>query len=135
MNAYFNPGTSLTQCAVVNAELGRNDCCNNGSSDGCDKVWYFHMALIRTDNLQSWGPGSKPMAVITGEVTNGRPLCVRIGWSGKGGHFCAIDGYNADLGMVAVDDPWYGPSDVTLATFLTAYRGDGSWTHTYFVKP
>jgi len=37
--------------------------------------------------------------------------------------------------MVAVDDPIYGQSDVTLSTFLTMYQGSGTWTHSYKVKP
>jgi hypothetical protein len=75
------------------------------------------------------------MKNIAVEINNGRPLCARIGWSGGGGHFVAIDGYNTDLNMVAIDDPWYGPSDVMLEAFLTAYEQSGSWTHKYFVKP
>ena len=72
---------------------------------------------------------------VTQEINNNRPLCVRIGWSGGGGHFVAIDGYNKGLDMVAVDDPWYGASDVDLSVFQTSYQGSGSWTHSYRVKP
>jgi hypothetical protein len=134
VSAFFNPSTSWTQCKVVNAELGRSDCCTNGSGSNCNKSWYLDKALTRTGNLQSWSSGAGSMANVSGEIDNGRPLCARIGWSGGGGHFVAIDGYNSDLDMVAIDDPWYGASDVTLATFKTAYKGSGSWTHKYFVK-
>ena len=135
VSAYFNPATSWTQCKVVNAELGKSDCCTNGSSSYCDIPWYLDAALARTGNLQSWSSGTESMPNISGEIKNGRPLCARIGWSRGGGHFVAIDGFNSDLNMVAIDDPAYGPSDVTLATFLTAYQGTGTWTHKYFVKP
>ena len=79
--------------------------------------------------------GSPSMADIRGEIDNSRPLCLRIGWSGGGGHAIAVDGYNRDFNMVAVDDPWYGPSDVSLPTLQTAYKGSGSTTHKYYVKP
>ena len=75
------------------------------------------------------------MTDVSQDVDIGRPLCVRIQWSGGGGHFVAIDGYHRGLDMVAVDDPWSGASDVSLATFQTAYLGSGSWTHSYRVQP
>jgi hypothetical protein len=75
------------------------------------------------------------MTDVKNEISNNRPLCVRIGWSGGGGHAVALDGYSESLGMVAVDDPWYGSSDVSLSVFQTSYQGAGSWTHSYRVKP
>jgi hypothetical protein len=36
--------------------------------------------------------------------------------------------------MVHVDDPIYGPSDVTYSTLETAYQGSGTWTHSYYTK-
>ena len=75
------------------------------------------------------------MADVKNEIDKNRPLCARIGWSGGGGHFVALDGYNQDFDMIAVDDPIYGASDVNLNVFQTAYQGSGTWTHTYRVKP
>jgi len=79
--------------------------------------------------------GAGNMSNIRSEIGNNRPLCVRIGWSGGGGHFIALDGYNQGLNMVAVDDPWYGASDIDLTVLQTAYQGSGAWTHSYFVQP
>lgn len=137
VSAFFNPSTTWTQCAIVNAELGRNDCCTNGSSANCNKAWYLDKALTRTGNFVSMSAGAGTMNDVAQEIDNNRPLCARIGWSGPndGGHFVAIDGYNRNLDMVAVDDPWSGASDVDLTVFQTAYHGSGSWTHSYRVKP
>jgi hypothetical protein len=135
VSAFFNPNTNWTQCGIVNAEFGRNDCCTQGSSTNCNRPWYLDRALTRTGNLRSWSSGAGTLADIMQEINASRPLCARIGWSGGGGHFVAIDGYNRDLGMIAVDDPWFGASDVVLSTFQTAYQGSGSWTHTYRVQP
>jgi len=38
---FFNTSTKWTQCKIVNAELGKSDCCSNGSSTGCNKPWYL----------------------------------------------------------------------------------------------
>ncbi len=134
VSAFFDSNTSWTQCTIVNAELDRSDCCSHGSSANCNRPWYLDRALSRTGNLQTWSTGARALTDVIDEVNAERPLCARIGWSGGGGHFLAIDGYNCELAMVAVDDPWYGASDVTLSTFQTAYQGTGSWTHTYWVQ-
>jgi len=134
ISAFFNPNTQWIQCRLVNAELGRSDCCNNGSSNDCNKPWYLDKALTRTGNLQSFSAGAASIEDILKEIENGNPICVRIGWHGGGGHAVAIEGYNYDLNMVAVEDPWYGSSDVTLDTFKNAYKGSGTWTHRCYVK-
>lgn len=134
VSAFFNPSTTWTQCGIVNAELGRNDCCPPGSNPVCDVVWWLDRALTRTGNFVSMSAGAGSMQDITQEIDNNRPLCVRIGWSGGGGHFLAIDGYNKNLGMIAVDDPASGASDINLTVFQTAYQGSGSWTHSYRVQ-
>lgn len=136
VSAFFNPATPWTQCKLVNAEFNRTDCCTYGSSSNCNKPWYLDRALIRTGNYVSGPtPGAGTMTDVKNEISNNRPLCVRIGWSGGGGHAVALDGYSESLGMVAVDDPWYGSSDVSLSVFQTSYQGAGSWTHSYRVKP
>jgi len=136
VSAFFNPSTTWTQCGIVNAELGRTDCCTNGSSANCNVPWFLDDALTRTGNFRSMSNGAGTMTDVSQDIDIGRPLCVRIQWSGDGGgHFVAIDGYHQGLDMVAVDDPWSGASDVSLATFQTAYRGSGSWTHSYRVQP
>jgi hypothetical protein len=135
VNAFFNSSTSWTQCKIVNAELGKSECCKNGSGNDCNIPWYLDKALARVGNFQSWSSGAGSIDDIVKEIDNGRMLCARIGWNGGGGHFVAVEGYNSDLNMVAIEDPWYGPSDITLDTFKSAYKGSGSWTHKYYVKP
>jgi hypothetical protein len=137
VSAFFNPNTSWTQCAIVNAELGRTDCCTNGSSANCNRAWYLDKALTRTGNFVSMSAGAGTMGDVAQEIDNNRPLCVRIGWSGlnDGGHFVALNGYNRGFDMVAVADPWSGSSNVDLTVFQTAYQGSGSWTHSYKVQP
>lgn len=132
---FFNPKCSWTQCSLVNVEFGRNDCCNNGSSNNCNRPWYLDKALTRTGNLQSWSDGTASIENIMREINSGHPICMRIGWSGGGGHAVAIGGYNFAQRMVAVEDPWYGSSTVPLDTFISSYKGSGTWTHTYYVEP
>jgi hypothetical protein len=72
--------------------------------------------------------------VIT-EISANRPVGVRIGWQGGGGHFIAIAGYSTNGGQfVDVEDPWYQASAVSYAVLQSAYKGTGSWTHTYWTN-
>ena len=91
--------------------------------------------LTRTGNFSKSTSGAPSIANIRQEIDNGHPLCLRIGWSGGGGHAILANGYNRDFNMVAVADPWYGSSDVSLPSLQSAYQGSGSCTDQYYVKP
>ena len=72
---------------------------------------------------------------VDDETDAGRPLGVRVAWSGGGAHFLAIIGYLEDVqNYVSVDDPIYGKSDVSYDTLRTSYQGSGTWTHSYYTK-
>jgi Papain-like cysteine protease AvrRpt2 len=131
----YDPSSTWTQCTVVNAELGETTCCANGGSAACNKPWYLDLALHRVGNLASWASGARPFADVQTEINNGRPLGARIGWSGGGGHFVVLEGYfPGATQQLAVDDPWYGASDLSYASLSASYQGTGSWTHSYFTQ-
>lgn len=133
---FYNSSTTWIQCSIVNAELAQTTCCANGGSSACNKPWYLNMALQRVGHLDTWRSGTTTFADVRSEIDTGRPLCVRIGWSGGGGHFVAIDGYLNDAAEhVAVEDPWTGASDLTYSTLVSGYSGTGSWTHSYETQP
>jgi hypothetical protein len=135
INAYFKPTTDWTQCKLVNAEFGRTDCCNNGSNVNCNRPWYLYKSLTRTGNLKLSSAGSGTMDQIATEIDAGHPLACAVYWQGGGGHALAIQGYNRDLDMIALGDPWWGPSDITLWAFTNQYQTTGQWGDKYFVKP
>lgn len=125
-----------TQCTIANAELGRNDACQNPVPAAANVPWYLDRALSRTSNFVSITAGTATFAQIRAEIDAGRPMGARIGWNGGGGHFVVIYGY-ASWGLtqwVYIDDPIWGKSQLTLADFSTNYRGSGTWTHYYITK-
>lgn len=136
---YFNTpgpqGGSWQQCDVANAEFGQTTCCQDGSTSLCNRDWYLDRALTRVNHLAGppqTGPGL--YSYIQQEIDANRPVPVRIGWYGDGGHFLALSGYDDTNGnqIVDVEDPWYGPSTYDYNAFCTAYQsGAGAWTHTY----
>jgi Papain-like cysteine protease AvrRpt2 len=132
---FFDAASAWTQCGVVNAELSQTGCCEDGSTATCNQPWYLDKALTRTGNFASRTSGTAPMSKIRSELSAGRPVGVRIGWTGGGGHFVTISGCLDDAtGMLEIRDSIYGTSDISLANFTSSYQGSGSWTHTYFTR-
>lgn len=136
---FYSSSSPWTQCSVVNAELGASTCCTNGSSSSCNQPWYLDLALTRVGHLDHWAGGTATRQQIMTEIDHRRPLGVRIGWSGGGGHFVAIDGYEEDQnerdgGIVEVTDPIYGTSRLLYETLVSSYQSTGSWTHSYWTK-
>jgi hypothetical protein len=128
--------SAWTQCKVAGAELGRTDCCNATVPSACNVSWYLDKALTRTSNLDHMVSSTISFTAIETELKAGRVIGARIGWTGGGGHFMCIYGCSR-VGVAEyldIDDPIYGKSHITLATFTSNYQGSGSWTHTYFTK-
>lgn len=132
--AHYFGKSDWTQCSVVSKEVRDSGCCTNGSSAKCNVSWRLEKALKRVKTLRKKSDGMPGnLGGIRGEIDKGRPVCIRVGWSGGGGHFIALEGYRDDNASVAIEDPWYGTSDVPLDAFRTGrYQGSGSWTHTYY---
>jgi hypothetical protein len=137
VSRFYNPASPWTQCSLANTELGETACCADGSTDACNRDWYLDRALSRVGNLQSWSGAAAPLSEIEHEVNAGRPLGVRIGWEGGGGHFVVLAGYDdpgTGPGFLRVEDPWYGQSRMAYSAFRNTYQGTGSWTHTYHTR-
>jgi hypothetical protein len=132
---YYDPASGWTQCTVANGELGRSDCCGAGGSTSCNQYGFLDTALTRVGHLDHMDAAVAPFQAVDDEIDGGRPLGIRVAWSGGGAHFLAIIGYlESDTNYVAVDDPIYGKSDLTYVTLETAYQGSGTWTHSYYTK-
>lgn len=133
VDLYYYPGSSWTQCKLVNHALGQTTCCSSGSTAQCNVPWYLDQALNLVGNLASWNGGKATLSAVKGEINACRPICMRIGWTGGGGHFVAIYGHSGN--NINVGDPWYGNSVQHYSAFPNAYQGGGSWTHDYYTKP
>lgn len=133
VSMFYSTMSTWSQCSLVNDQLGQTTCCANGSTTQCNQPYYLDLSLTRTGNLASVTTGTATMAQVQSEIDANRPLGVRIGWPNGGGHFVVIDGYSTPNDL-DIQDPWYGPSTIDYNTFLTAYQGTGSWTHSYRTK-
>jgi hypothetical protein len=132
---YYDAASTWTQCTVANGELSRTDCCGTGASTSCNVYGYLNTALTRVGHLDRMDSSVASFQAVDDEIDAGRPIGIRVAWSGGGAHFLAVIGYlEDDTNYVAVDDPIYGKSDLTYDTLKTSYQGSGSWTHTYYTQ-
>jgi hypothetical protein len=131
--AFFDAASRWTQCRLADAAHGQTACCRDGATDACNRPWYLDRALERTGNLAGKTGGAAAWETVREEIDAGRPVGVRIGWRGGGGHFVLITGYRAVIRQprVHVEDPWTGASELTLGDLAARYQGTGAWTHTY----
>jgi hypothetical protein len=135
-SGFYDPATTWGQCAVVNAELEKGECCAEGGSGACNVPWYLDRALRRTGNFARMTDGPVPWSAIRAEIDAGRPVAARIGWNGGGGHFVVLTGYRAVAGARELDvqDPWTGSSRLAVDVLATNYKSAGKWTHTYLTR-
>jgi Papain-like cysteine protease AvrRpt2 len=132
VNLYYHPSSGRTQCAVVNTHLGQTTCCQNGSTAQCNQPSSLSDVLSEVGNLNAFTTTKDSLSKIKGEINGCRPVCLRIGWNGGGGHFVAIYGYSGN--NINIGDPWYGTSVQDYGSMPSSYHGGGSWTHTYTTK-
>jgi len=133
---YYNAASGWTQCSVANTELTRTDCCSTGASGPCNVSNVLNHPLSVVGHLDRMIPASTSFVDVQATIDVGRPLALRVAWTGGGAHFLVIDGYDAHGGQwVSVDDPIYGPADVLYTTMLSGYQGAGTWTTSYLTRP
>jgi len=132
---FYDSTSPWKQCALANAELGQTTCCDDGGSDACNRPWVLDAPLTRVGHLQKAVANAVGFDAVVGEIDASRPLCARIAWSdGVSAHFVVLSGYSQDVQFVDVDDPANGPSTTTYTGFRDAYRGSGTWTHSYLTE-
>lgn len=132
---FFKRSSTVTQCAVANGQLRRDDCCAGGASGPCNVYGLLASSLHRVGHLQRWAVGKRAtLAELTAEIDQARPLCLRVAWFMGGAHFLAVSGYLAGSELVAVEDPWWGQSDVPYDILRTSYQDAGRWTDSYYTE-
>jgi ABC-type bacteriocin/lantibiotic exporter with double-glycine peptidase domain len=109
--------------------MGQTTCCQDGSTPQCNQPWFLDLALQIVGNLDGISAGKATMTKIRNQILQCRPLCLRIGWNGGGGHFVAVYGYSNK--RLNIGDPWYGNSVVNYEQFPDTYQGGGAWTDSF----
>ena len=139
---YFFPLTPLTQCRIASKYLNQgNSCCEDGSGDACDQVADLNAVLDKLN--ESLHPKMHKTAYaraltfdeVRAAIDSAAPICVRIEWSGGGGHFVMITGYSISgtepRFWLDVSDPFFPDTVLPFDFFSSQYYSVGHWTHSY----
>lgn len=139
---YYTPALVLTQCQLVNLQLGRGDCCNCGDWISpwhpCNSTSNTSTAIERVGHLEGVDAAPATFQQVRTEIDNLRPLALRFGWLLGGGHAVTCSGYyqSNQIGeYLVIEDPTLGLSLMPYANVRRPYWGFGTWTHTSFTKP
>jgi hypothetical protein len=130
---------TLSQCALVNDELGRKSCCSHGGSEDCNQPYYLEDALSAAGCHFRHIGHAISAAAIGCALSMGTAIEARIGWTnGHGafdgsGHFVAITAIEPTTSMLHIADPWYRTSSIAYDDFARAYKTVGVWTDTYLI--
>jgi hypothetical protein len=127
---FFDASGWIRQCEQARSQVPR-PCCDDPAS--CNQDGYLKAALEHVSVFHQLFEQSVPFETIVAEIAQRRPVCCRIEWPDKTGHFVCIDGYEGRT--LFVKDPWYGSSRVPYDEFAARFHGSGKWTHTYLTKP
>ncbi|MDX1996772.1 MAG: papain-like cysteine protease family protein [Thermoanaerobaculia bacterium] len=139
---FFQTG-SWTQCDTATGCLNQlnpgktYNCCSNAKP--CNVYGYLDVSLTYCLSYASMVSGTVSATTVEGQINMGRPVCVRVAWTGGGAHFLAMSGYSypeADPSAVTIylQDSIYGSSSMKFTNFPSKYHGGGTWTHTYYTK-
>src|SRR5437879_6605632 len=87
---YFFPGSTSSQCQIARNVLGGLPCCSDPA--GCNTPARLQPALDAVGRLRGTLPRRLQFDEIQQEIDARRPVCVRVGWDGGGGHFVVVSG-------------------------------------------
>lgn len=138
VNDYYAPAGTKSQCQIASGVLG-SSCCITPVSSACNQPYYLDIALTWVGHLAQPYIGAaiafaSPAAgtpSVEDEIDLGRPVACHISWSGGGGHFNAIHGYDTNTQDVDVADPYYSTHTLPYTAFLSNYQGTGTWDASY----
>jgi Papain-like cysteine protease AvrRpt2 len=132
---FYEAASTWSQCTIVNLELGQQVCCSEGSSTTCNQPHVLESALALVKHLGREFEGPLAFADIATEIDAGRPIGLCIDWTGGGGHFVTVAGYDPNGEMIEIEDPLFGASEIPLRSFPASYQGGGTWSWTYLTSP
>jgi Papain-like cysteine protease AvrRpt2 len=137
---FYNPNSAWTQCTLVNAEFGLNNCCGDaGAVSPCNNGNWPTGSLRRMNHLREELFRPLTPVEVAAEMARSQPVGVDTHWQvGGGGHILVIRGRFESGGneWLRILDPWDGSfSDVRFDTFRDNYTAArGIWSRSYTTR-
>lgn len=134
IDRFYRKDSTLTQCLIASRQNGAGDCCQNPCSQGCSQRLDLDKVLCTVQCLDQ-GPvkGTLPFNDLMNRIQaeDPKPVCARVLWTGGGGHFVVIKGFQKTSNKLLIADPLEGEHLVSYDEFKDNYHGFGGWTHYY----
>ncbi len=136
---YYSADAAQPQCQIATRTLGAlasPSCCGTSPGGHCDIAYRLDDALKVADLLDRRIDSTLNFNAVVGELSENRPLAVRIGWPDGSGHFVVVSAVRfspSAPSIVVVQDP-FGPKTHTMQfeKLVSDYStGSGEWTHSY----
>jgi Papain-like cysteine protease AvrRpt2 len=134
---FYPPHPRITQCSIANSQIPNNNCQTKGGSKRCNIPQPLEGPLCIVGHLDQKIPNPTNPSQIISKTESSQPICVRIGWEGRSGHYVVIKGYvgtDPENMYLVISDPAYGECITPYKIFKCQYKSLGSWTDTYFTK-
>jgi len=128
-----------SQCAIASSEWDTQCCPAKINRRACNVKHSLRIVLDHTGQCRDYSDFPVSTAQIATELRLNRPVCIRIEWPNRGGHFVAIAGMSGQDGaeVLTVVDPLYPPwTGSRKALIGGGYQNKGgAWKNTYVVEP
>jgi hypothetical protein len=134
MISYFYDGAAaLTQCTIASKTLHEPKCCTDCTV--CNIPFDLDPALCKVNRFKPPVNGVLSKTDLMDKTDSETPVCVRIEFALKKGHFVAVKGYDNRVSgklFLLISDPEKGELITLFEEFCDRYRGKGSWKNSYF---
>ncbi len=122
-----------SQCAEANYALGINYACGNSTFNWNSNANQPNSTNAIVSILRHWGVNSNVAGKLTqssstANINASHPYIILWQWTGGGGHFVVVKGYNGNY--LYINDPWPGNGSYTRTYSSTASASDRYWYNT-----
>lgn len=133
---YYRASAWHQQCVVASREKS-SQCCNSQNPGICNVPTPLDGPLTRTGHFSNGRVDSpQQFDVVEQEIGGQRALACRVVWGNGTAHFVAVTACSVDASgaeYVEIGDPLQpGPTNIPYDEFVSNYRGEGTWTNSYF---
>lgn len=133
---FYRQDSDLTQCQVASMQNGAGDCCQKPCGKDCNRRLDLENVLC-TVNCLDQGPVPVPATFSFSNLKalmqppDPKPVCARIQYKGRGGHFVVIKGFQDASESLLIADPEGEETLVPFNVFKGTPFSFACWTHYY----
>jgi Papain-like cysteine protease AvrRpt2 len=133
ISSFYDGAAALTQCTIASITLNEPKCCTDCMV--CNIEFDLDPALSNVNRFKPPVNGVLSKTDLMDKTDSEKPVCARIQFALKKGHFVAVKGYDNRMAgklFLLISDPEKGELITLFEEFRDRYRGKGCWKKSYF---